>query len=73
MVMKTNALKLSQEVLGRVEVADLRRLARPAVLSLIRLQPRVMRISVSKERLFVTIEDQSSGEIPQPVKITHIG
>jgi hypothetical protein len=71
--MKTNALKLSQEVLGRVEVADLRRLARPAVLSLIRLQPRVMRISVSKERLFVTIEDQSSGEIPQPVKITHIG
>jgi hypothetical protein len=73
MVMKTNALKLSQEVLGRVEVADLRRLARPAVLSLIRLQPRVMRISVSKERLFVTIEDQSSGEIPQPVKITYIG
>jgi hypothetical protein len=71
--MKTNALKLSQEVLGRVEVADLRRLARPAVLSLMRLQPRVMRISVSKERLFVTIEDQSSGEIPQPVKITHIG
>jgi hypothetical protein len=71
--MKTNALKLSQEVLGRVEVADLRRLARPAVLSLIRLQPRVMRISVSKERLFVTIEDQSSGEIPQPVKITYIG
>ena len=73
MVMKTNALKLSQEVLGRVEVADLRRLARPAVLSLMRLQPRVMRISMSKERLFVTIEDQSSGEIPQPVKITHIG
>ena len=73
MVMKTNALKLSQEVLGRVEVADLRRLARPAVLSLIRLQPRVMRISVSKERLFVTIEDQNNGEIPQPVKIAHIG
>ena len=73
MVMKTNALKLSQEVLGRVEVADLRRLARPAVLSLIRLQPRVMRISVSKERLFIKIEDPSSGEIPQSVKITHIG
>jgi hypothetical protein len=70
---KTNALKLSQDVLRRVEVADLKRPARPAVLSLIRLQPRVMRISVSKERLFVTIEDQSSGEIPQPVKITHIG
>jgi hypothetical protein len=71
--MKTNALKLSQEVLGRVEVADFRRPMRPAVLSLIRLQPRVMRISMSKDRLFVTIEDQSSGEIPQPVKITHIG
>ncbi|MGA2802138.1 MAG: hypothetical protein ABSE97_07210 [Verrucomicrobiota bacterium] len=71
--MKTNALKLSQEVLGRVEVADLRRPTRRAVLSLMRLQPRVMRISMSKDRLFVTIEDQSSGEIPQPVKITHIG
>jgi hypothetical protein len=71
--MKTNALKLSQEVLGRVEVADLRRTARPPVLSLMQLQPRVMRISVSKHQLFVTIEDQSSGEIPQPVKITHIG
>jgi hypothetical protein len=71
--MKTNAVKLSQEVLGRVGMVDLRRSARPAVLSLIRLQPHVMRISMSKDRLFVAIEDQSSGEIPQPVKIKHVG
>jgi endonuclease V-like protein UPF0215 family len=73
MVMKTNALKLSQEICGRAEVADLRRPTRIPVLCLMRLQPHVMRISVSKERLFVTIEDQNNGEIPQPVKIAHIG
>ncbi len=71
--MKTNALKLSQEVWGRVEVADLRHPMRVPVLCLMRLQPRVMRISVSKERLLIKIEDQSSEEIPEPVKITHIG
>ena len=71
--MKTNALKLSQEVLGRVEVANPRHPMRIPVLCLMRLQPHVMRISVSKERLFIKIEDQNSGEIPQPVKITCIG
>jgi hypothetical protein len=73
MVMKTNALKLSQEISGRTGVADLRRPMRIPVLCLMRLQPRVMRISVSKQQLFVTVEDQSNGEIPQPVKITCIG
>ncbi|MGA3163177.1 MAG: hypothetical protein ABSD77_03125 [Verrucomicrobiota bacterium] len=71
--MKRNALKLSQEVWGRVEVADLRHPMRVPVLCLMQLQPRVMRISVSKERLLIKIEDQSNEEIPQPVKITHIG
>ena len=73
MVMKTNALKLSQEICGRAEVVNFRHPMRIPVLCLMRLQPHVMRISVSKERLFVTIEDQSNGEIPQPVKITCIG
>ena len=73
MVMKTNALKLSQEICGRAEVADLRHPVRIPVLCLMRLQPRVMRISVSKQQLFVTIEDRSNGETPQPVKITCIG
>ena len=73
MVMKTNALKLSQEICGRAGVTDLSRPMRIPVLCLMRLQPHVMRISVSKERLFIKIEDQNSGEIPQPVKITCIG
>ena len=73
MVMKTNALKLSQEICGRAEVADLSRPMRIPVLCLMRLQPHVMRISVSKERLFIKIEDQGNRETPQPVKITCIG
>jgi hypothetical protein len=73
MVMKTNALKLSQEICGRAEVANLRHPVRIPVLCLMRLQPHVMRISVSKDRLFVKIEDQNNGEMPQPVKVTCIG
>ena len=73
MVMKTNALKLSQEISGRTGVANIRHPMRIPVLCLMRLQPRVMRISVSKQQLFVTVEDQSTGETPQPVKITCIG
>jgi hypothetical protein len=71
--MKTNALKLFQEVRGRAEVPNFRNPMRIPVLCLMRLQPHVMRISVSKQQLFITIEDQSNGEVPQPVKITHIG
>ena len=73
MVMKTNALKLSQEICGRAGVANPRHSMRIPVLCLMQLQPHVMRISVSKERLFIKIEDQSNREIPQPVKITCIG
>ena len=73
MVMKTNALRLSQEICGRAEVANLQRPMRIPVLCLMRLQPHVMRISVSKERLFIKIEDQGNRETPQPVKITCIG
>jgi hypothetical protein len=73
MVMKTNALKLSQEICGRAEVTGLSRPMRIPVLCLMRLQPHVMRISVSKERLFIKIEDQGNRETPQPVKITCIG
>ena len=73
MVMKTNALKLSQEICGRAEVANPRHPMRIPVLCLMRLQPHVMRISVSKERLFIKIEYQGNRETPQPVKITCIG
>ena len=73
MVMKTNALELSQEICGRAEVANFRHPMRIPVLCLMRLQPHVMRISVSKERLFIKIEDQGNRETPQPVKITCIG
>jgi hypothetical protein len=71
--MKTNVLKLSREICGRTEMVNLKHPTRIPVLCLMRLQPRVMRISVSKERLSIRIEDQSNGEIPQLVKISHIG
>ena len=73
MVMKTNALKLSQEISGRAGVVEFKRPMRIPVLCLMQLQPHVMRISVSKERLFIKIEDQGNRETPQPVKITCIG
>ena len=73
MVMKTDALKLSREISGRAEVADLRHPMRIPVFCLMRLQPHVMRISVSQDQLFIKIEDQNNREIPQPVKITRIG
>ena len=73
MVMKTNALKLSQEICGRAEVANLQRPMRIPVLCLMRLQPHVMRISVSKDRLSIKIEDQNNGEVPQMVKIARTG
>jgi hypothetical protein len=35
------------------------------------LRSHVMRISMSKRRLQIAIENQAEGEIPQPVKIKH--
>ena len=32
-----------------------------------------MRISVSKRRLQIAIEDHAEGDLPQPVKIKHAG
>ena len=37
------------------------------------LRSHVMRISMSKRRLQIAIEDQAEGELPQPVKIKHAG
>jgi hypothetical protein len=71
--MKTNLLKLSQEVCGRTEMVDLKRFARPTALCLMQLRSQVLRISMSRRRLFIPVEDRSRNEIPQVIKITHIG
>ncbi len=71
--MKTNMLKLSQEICGRSEVASQKRSTQPAALYLMQLRSQVLRISMANRKLFIAVEDRSYGETPQLVKITHIG
>jgi hypothetical protein len=70
--MKTNMLKLSQEICGRSEVASPKRFTQPAALYLMQLRSHVLRISMANRRLFIAVEDRNYGEMPQLVKITHI-
>jgi len=70
--MKTNLLKLSQEVCGRAEMVDPKRFVRPTALCLMQLRSQVLRISMSRRLLFIPVEDRSIGETPQVIKITHI-
>jgi len=70
--MKTNMLKLSQEICGRHQAASPKRFAQPAALYLMQLRSQVLRISMANRKLFIAVEDRNYGETPQLVKITHI-
>ena len=70
--MKTNLLKLSQEIFGRPEVASPKRVTQAPALYLMQLRSQVLRVSMANRRLFIAVEDRNYGEMPQAVKITHI-
>ena len=73
MAKKTSLLKPRLQTRAQGEAAGPQRATQPAALCLMQLRAHVMRISMSKRRLQIAIENQADGEVPQPVKITHAG
>ncbi len=71
MAKKTSLLKPQLQTRNSGEAANQQRAQRAAALCLMQLRSHVMRISMSKRRLQIAIEDHADEEIPQPVKITH--
>jgi hypothetical protein len=72
MAKKTSLLKPHLQTRAPGEAANQQR-AQPAALCLMQLRSHVMRISMSKRRLQIAIENQAEEETPKPVKITHAG
>jgi hypothetical protein len=73
MAKKTSLLKPSPQTRAHGEAANQQSAPRAPALCLMQIRSHVMRISQSKRRLQIAIENQSDGEVPQPVKITHAG
>jgi hypothetical protein len=73
MAKKTGLLKISPQTRASGGAANQQRAPQTAALCLMQLRSHVMRISVSKRRLQIAIENQAEGELPQPVKIKHAG
>jgi hypothetical protein len=73
MAKKTSLLKPRLQNRAQGETANHQRAPQPAALCLMQLRSHVMRISMSKRRLQIAIENQSEEDIPQHVKITHAG
>jgi hypothetical protein len=73
MAKKTSLLKPHLQTSAQGEASHQQRASQPAALCLMQLRSHVMRISMSKRRLQIAIENQSDGEVPQPVKINHAG
>ncbi len=73
MAKKTSLSKILPQTRASGEAANPQRASRAPALCLMQLRSHVMRISMSKRRLQIAIEDQAEGELPQPVKIKHAG
>ncbi|MGA9779150.1 MAG: hypothetical protein ACLPRE_09515 [Limisphaerales bacterium] len=73
MAKKTSLSKILPQTRASGEAANQQRAPRAPALCLMQLRSHVMRISMSKRRLQIAIEDQAQGELPQPVKIKHAG
>ncbi|HTQ51187.1 MAG TPA: hypothetical protein VMJ12_10785 [Candidatus Acidoferrales bacterium] len=72
MAKKTSLSKILPQTRASGEAANQQQRApRAPALCLMQLRSHVMRISMSKRRLQIAIEDQAEGELPQPVKIKH--
>ncbi len=71
MAKKTSLPKTSLQTRSHGEAATQQRVSQPAALCLMQLRSHVMRISMSKRRLQIAIENQAEGELPQSVKIKH--
>jgi len=71
MAKKTSLLKLSPQTRAYGGAANPQRAPQPAALCLMQLRSHVMRISMSKRRLQIAIENRAEEEVPQPVKISH--
>jgi len=71
MAKKTSLLKPHLQTRASGEAANQQRAPRAPALCLMQLRSHVMRISMSKRRLQIAIENHAEGELPQPVKITH--
>ncbi|HUA38544.1 MAG TPA: hypothetical protein VMA35_09160 [Candidatus Sulfopaludibacter sp.] len=73
MAKKTSLSKVLPQTRASGEAATQHRAPRAPALCLMQLRSHVMRISMSKRRLQIAIEDPAEGDLPQPVKIKHAG
>jgi hypothetical protein len=72
MAKKFNVLKISQEVQARAHVTDRCPPAHTAALCLMQVRPSRLKLS-QKRRLPVAVDGTSEGQIPQDIKIRHVG
>lgn len=71
MAKKMNPAKLGQETRGHVEIKPRQPMNSTSAFYLMQLRTRAIRISVPKHRVTITIDPETSAEIPYPVKIIH--
>jgi hypothetical protein len=71
MAKKSSLSKLLPQTRASGEAANQQRAPRAPALCLMQLLSHVMRISMSKRRLQIAIENHAEGALPQPVKIKH--
>jgi hypothetical protein len=72
MAKNINALKTQQETRNSAPIAH-RQPAPPqgSALYLMQMRAHGLKISASRQRLYVAIERDAKAEVPQPIKITH--
>jgi len=73
MAKNTNALKISLETRAGAPIAHRQPVPQGNALYLMQMRAHSLKISASRQRLYVAVERDAKAEIPQPIKITHTG
>jgi hypothetical protein len=71
MAKNTNALKNLQETRTGAPIAQRKPAPQGNVLYLMQMRPHGLKITASRQRLYVPVERDAKAEIPQSIKITH--
>ena len=73
MATKVKLMKFLQEMRGFSEMSRLHPAPKPSALFLMQLRAHMRETSQSRRRLVISIDLKDTPDIPNPVKITHVG
>lgn len=71
MAKNVNALKILQQNRASAPIAHKQPAAQASALYLAQMRAHGLKISVTRQRLHITVERDATTEAPQPIKITH--